>query len=209
MRPGRPADGIAYLEAWLSDYDRRGLLHGHLSWHLALWALEQGDRDRLWRIVDADVVPGAALGLPINILTDTASIYYRASLAGETVSRERWHAVSAYAQKVFPKASLDFIEVHAALAHAMAGEGDALRSVRGNAAGPAADLVRQLADASMPSPASPGAKRRIAWSRPWPAKPASAAAGPSATSWNWPCSTPAETRGKPRRRGACCYCVGR
>ena len=32
-----------YLNAWMPNYDRRSLLHGHLSWHQALWALHDGD----------------------------------------------------------------------------------------------------------------------------------------------------------------------
>jgi hypothetical protein len=144
---GEAAAGIGYLEGWLNDYDRKAILHGHLSWHVALWALEQGDTERMWRTVDADVAPGAALGLPINILTDTASILYRAELAGETIPAERWTAVSGYAKRFFPRTGLGFADVHAALAHAMAGDGDALAAIIANAAGPAADLVREFAQA--------------------------------------------------------------
>ena len=35
--------GRDYLAAWMPNYDRRSLLHGHLSWHQALWALHDGD----------------------------------------------------------------------------------------------------------------------------------------------------------------------
>lgn len=87
---GETKAGAAYLEDWLRDYDRSALLHGHLSWHVALWALEQGDADRMWQTVDESVTPDVALGMPINILTDTASILYRAELLGEKVSPERW-----------------------------------------------------------------------------------------------------------------------
>ncbi|WP_137125054.1 tetratricopeptide repeat protein [Roseomonas sp. HF4] len=144
---GDRAAGLAYLRDWLEGYDRRGLLHGHLSWHVALWALEQGDIGMMWQIIDADVAPGAAKGLPINVLTDTASILYRAELAGEPVSPDRWRQVSAYAKQFFPKASLAFVDVHVALAHAMAGDTDALASIVANPAGPAASLVRAFAEA--------------------------------------------------------------
>ncbi len=144
---GETDKGLTYLEDWIGGYDRSGLLHGHLSWHVALWALEQGDIDRMWKRVDADVQPGSASGLPINILTDTASILYRAELAGVDVPLERWKAVSAYAKELFPKTSLGFIDVHAALAHAMAGDQDAVREIINNARGPSADLVEVLAKA--------------------------------------------------------------
>ncbi|MEO3415458.1 tetratricopeptide repeat protein [Roseovarius sp. CAU 1744] len=142
---GEARAGTDYLTDWLTGYGRSGVMHGHLSWHAALWALEQGDTARMWQIVDADVAPGAALGLPINVLTDTASILFRAEIAGERVAPERWRQVSAYASRFYPKCSNAFIDMHAALAHAMAGEAEPLREIIENPAGPAADLVPDVA----------------------------------------------------------------
>ena len=144
---GETQAGVSYLNDWLKDYDRSAVMHGHLSWHVALWALQMGDTDQMWQRVDADVKPGAAQGMPINILSDTASILYRAELAGETVSKEKWREVSAYASKFFPNPGLSFIDYHAALAHAMAGDGDALSNIISNPKGPAGDLVRDVAEA--------------------------------------------------------------
>jgi Tfp pilus assembly protein PilF len=42
----------SFLSEWLPDYDRRGILNGHLSWHEALLALENGDADRALAIYD-------------------------------------------------------------------------------------------------------------------------------------------------------------
>ncbi|NNJ74478.1 MAG: tetratricopeptide repeat protein, partial [Anderseniella sp.] len=144
---GETQAGVSYLNDWLKDYDRSAVMHGHLSWHVALWALQLGDTDQMWQRVDADVKPGAALGMPINILSDTASILYRAELAGVTVPKEKWREVSAYASKFFPNPGLSFIDYHAALAHAMAGDGDALSNIISNPNGPAGDLVRDVAEA--------------------------------------------------------------
>lgn len=144
---GETEIGVSYLNDWLKDYDRSAIMHGHLSWHVALWALQLGDTDQMWQRVDTDVKPGVALGLPINILSDTASILYRAELAGESVPKEKWREVSAYASKFFPDPGLSFIDYHAALAHAMAGDGDALANIISNPKGPAADLVRDVAEA--------------------------------------------------------------
>lgn len=144
---GETKAGTDYLTDWLAGYDRSGVMHGHLSWHAALWSLEQGNTSRMWEIVDADVAPGAALGLPINVLTDSASILYRAEVAGETVSRERWQQVSAYASRFYPKTSNAFIDMHAALAHAMAGAHEPLQQIIDSPAGPAADLVPDVAQA--------------------------------------------------------------
>ena len=137
--------GTDYLVDWLVGYDRSGMMHGHLSWHVALWMLEQGNTARMWDIVDTDVSPAAQASLPINILTDTASILFRAEVAGEPVSAERWQEISGYARQFFPKCGNAFIDMHAALAHAMAGEAEPLREIIDHPAGPAADLVPDVA----------------------------------------------------------------
>ena len=144
---GETRTGTDYLSDWVARYDRSAMLHGHLSWHVALWSLEQGDTARMWQIVDADVAPDAALGLPINVLTDTASILYRAEVAGEVVAPERWQQISAYASRFFPRTGNAFVDMHAALAHAMAGENEPLQAIIDNPAGPAADLVPDVARA--------------------------------------------------------------
>ena len=144
---GETAAGYAYMSDWRKDYAKESLLHCHCSWHVALWALEKGDTDTMWSVIDADVVPEAAWGPPVNVLSDTASILFRAELAGVDVPAARWSAVSAYAQKWFPNPGLAFADVHGALAHAMAGDAEALAKVTRDARGPAGDLVAVLAEA--------------------------------------------------------------
>jgi tetratricopeptide (TPR) repeat protein len=144
---GEAQVGIDYLQDWLGDYDRSGLLHGHLSWHVSLWAMEQGDGDLMWRVFDRDVMPGASQGVPLNVLTDSASFLYRASLAGEDIPAHRWKSISDYAEKFFPKTANAFVDVHAALAHAMAGNNQALQRIISQPAGLASDLVRQFGKA--------------------------------------------------------------
>lgn len=144
---GETAAGRAYLTQWMQDYDPKAVMHGHLSWHLALWALHAGDADVMWQAVDAGVAPGAARGLPINVLTDTAAILYRAELAGLTVDPARWSALSDYAAQTFPKTGQSFADMHAALSHAMAGQSDRLAHIAETAQGFAGDLVRPVARA--------------------------------------------------------------
>lgn len=144
---GEAAAGLAWLEDWRRDYERSALLHCHMSWHIALWALAAGDVERMWEVIDADIAPGAAWGPALNVVTDMAAILCRAELAGVDVPAERWRAVSDHALKCFPRPGLGFADVHAALAHAMAGNGAALERIVTDARGPAADLVRMLADA--------------------------------------------------------------
>lgn len=143
---GETHTGLAFLSAWMADYNPAGMMFTHLNWHEALWALEQGDIGHMWAKVDAAVSPEADSGGPaINILTDTASILHRATMAGVDVSQDRWAKLSDYAQAAFPKTGNAFIDVHAALAHAMAGREAALKAIIDHPAGPAADLVPDLA----------------------------------------------------------------
>ena len=83
-------------------------------------------------------------GPPINVISDSASILYRAELAGVAVAQDRWQKVSDYAATVMPNTGVAFADVHAALAHAMAGNTEALNKVISEAKGPAGDLVSTL-----------------------------------------------------------------
>lgn len=139
--------GIDYLQNWVKDYDRRSLLHCHLSWHIALWLLNEGKVTEMWQLVDKEIAPGAAWGPAINVLTDMAALLYRAELVGVEVPAHRWQSVSEYALASFPKTGLAFVDVHAAIAHAMAGNNEALQKIIAGARGPAGDVVKTLAQA--------------------------------------------------------------
>ena len=142
---GETAAGRQYLNEWMEQYDDRAVLHGHLSWHGALWALHDGDEVAMWAMVDSSVGPGGSNGLPINVLTDTAALLYRAELAGIKVAPERWKELSEYASKYFPATGQSFADIHAALCHAMAGDGEKLAHIAETAEGFAGDLVRPVA----------------------------------------------------------------
>ena len=139
--------GRDYLAAWMPNYDQRSLLHGHLSWHQALWALHDGDESEMWEIVDASVSNEKGSSLPINALTDTVSICYRAELAGYNVSSERWLKLSEYASEKFPNMGQSFADIHAALAHAMAGNEHSLKKLISGNSGFAGDIVPLVAKA--------------------------------------------------------------
>ena len=144
---GETEAGYSYISGWRDAYDKRAPLHCHISWHVALWALERGDAARAWQIVEDDVRPDHAWGPPLNVLTDSASFLMRAELAGEPRRVQLWRDVAAYAQKIFPNPAIAFADVHAALAYAIAGETEALEKVIKDAKGPARDLVTQMGSA--------------------------------------------------------------
>lgn len=139
--------GRSYLAEWIKGYDERSLLHGHLSWHRALWALENGDAADLWGIYDSAIAPGASHSLPVNVLTDAAALLHRAEIAGFDGSPEHWRTLSDYAVRFFPVPGMSFADIHSALAHAMAGDGERLAVLAEAEQGFAADLVRPVAKA--------------------------------------------------------------
>lgn len=144
---GETAEGLSFLTDWMQDYDRAGLMHCHNAWHIALWAMATGDETGMWVRVDEDLRPDVSLSPSLNILTDLAALYARAEWAGMTVTPERWHELSTYAARQFPKPGVQFADIHAALAHAMAGEAALLEKLVRDAAGPAADIVQPTAEA--------------------------------------------------------------
>jgi tetratricopeptide (TPR) repeat protein len=142
----RPA-GLAYIEDWWRDYPKASLLHCHISWHVALWRMELGRTGEAWDFYRAHLRPGASTGPPLNTLTDGASFLFRAEMAGSPRDPEQWRELSAYATRWFPAPGIAFADVHGALAHAFAGNADALAKVIDGAKGPAADVVAPIARA--------------------------------------------------------------
>jgi tetratricopeptide (TPR) repeat protein len=126
---GEMAKSLDYLERWMPDFDRRGLLHCHLSWHVALCALALGKLDRAWDAYRSSVHPGAAWGPPINVVSDCASFLWRYELAGHARRPELWRQLGRYALESFPKAGVAFADVHTALACIASRDGAALEKL--------------------------------------------------------------------------------
>ncbi len=128
---GEKETGLKFLQNWLPDYAREGLLHCHLNWHVALWQMELGDHDAAMRTYLKAVHPGGSWGPPINVISDGASFLWRAELAGRPRDPRLWQEVSAYGTKNFPAAGLAFADVHRALAYAATGDELALETLLG------------------------------------------------------------------------------
>ena len=123
---GDAAGGAAFLEAWLPDYDRAGQLHCHLSWHLALFELARGNSERARAIYLDSIRPSVAQCAPMLSLANSASFLWRWRLYGITPPLEQeWDEVAAHARRHFPHASLAFADLHAGLAEAATGDGNA------------------------------------------------------------------------------------
>ena len=122
---GETDAAIAFLRSWLEDYPRNGFFRGHLSWHLALAHLEQGDVEEGFRLYgDAfavDDYPGAAL---IKLL-DAPSYLWRAELAGHPRDQARWQVLHEFAHRAFPRPGVPFADWHVALIDAVVGDATA------------------------------------------------------------------------------------
>jgi tetratricopeptide (TPR) repeat protein len=113
---GEMRRALDFLEGWLPGFDRRGLMHCHLSWHVALTALALGESERAWEAYRSAVHPGGSWGPPLNVATDTVAFLWRSELAGEPRRPELWREVEDYALRSFPKAGVPFADVHTAVA---------------------------------------------------------------------------------------------
>jgi hypothetical protein len=112
---GAVAEADALVTQWIPSYDRSGLLHGHIRWHQALGALEDGDATRALAIYIDVLRPSATKAPPLNAVTDGASLLLRLSAYGHAVSDDLWAEADAFAQAAFPKSSIPFADVHMAL----------------------------------------------------------------------------------------------
>lgn len=144
------------VDDWIVGYDRAGILHGHIRWHQALGALEQDDAARALAIY-ADVLrPSVTQAPPLNVVTDAASLLWRLSAYGHTVPRTLWAEADGAAQKLFPKSSLSFADVHMALFAAATQNREAL-SAR------LATIEQRLAEGKLPAgPVVPAIFRALA-----------------------------------------------
>jgi tetratricopeptide (TPR) repeat protein len=113
---GEMKKALEYLDGWMPGYAKAGLMHCHLSWHVALFALAVGDRDRAWQAYRAGTHPGGSWGPPLNAVSDSASFLWRAELAGEPRQPALWREARDYALACFPKAGVPFADVHTAIA---------------------------------------------------------------------------------------------
>ena len=123
---GAAVEGEALIDAWLPNYDRTAVLHGHLSWHRALFALQRGDAERAIAIYRDSVRPAASRALPMFTTIDAASFITRAAIAGHPLGTRESREVATFARKYFPEPGVPFVNAHLAMAHASVGDGDAL-----------------------------------------------------------------------------------
>jgi hypothetical protein len=152
---GSGGDADNLITGWIPTYERSGLLHGHICWHQALVALENGDADRALAIYAAKVHPKVTLAPPLNSVSDGASLLWRLEAYGHDVSKELWEEAAAHGERSFPKAGVPFADMHMALIAAATGNHAALNQR-------IAELEKRLADGRLaPGPVMPAVCRAL------------------------------------------------
>ncbi|HKX07000.1 MAG TPA: tetratricopeptide repeat protein [Stellaceae bacterium] len=116
---------ISFLRSWLTDYPREGFMHGHLSWHLALVHLQEGDFQEAERLYTEAFAADDYRGPALIKMLDAPSYLWRAELAGYPRNHARWKALQEFAERAFPRVGMAFIDWHRALVDAVAGDGAA------------------------------------------------------------------------------------
>ena len=100
----------------------------------------------MWEIADADADPVSSVGPTLNALTNIAALLYRWQLAGIRVPEAQWKSISDFTLKSLPNPGVTFADIHAALAQVMTGNRAALEKIIADATGPAADIIRPIAE---------------------------------------------------------------
>jgi tetratricopeptide (TPR) repeat protein len=115
-----------FIAAWLPDYPREGVLHGHISWHLAICEIAAGNITEALRIYADSVAPGVHSGAAQSMVADSVSFLWRSELAGQPHDAVGWRAAHDLARRMFPRPGNAFADTHVALADAIVGDGAAL-----------------------------------------------------------------------------------
>src|SRR5215467_9034097 len=120
---GDAAGGADFVANWLKGYDRAGQLHCHLSWHSALFEFALGNNERAHAIYLDSIRPAVAQAAPMLVLADAASFLWRWRFyEASPPLDDEWVEVVSHARRHFPRASLAFADLHAALAEAATGD---------------------------------------------------------------------------------------
>jgi tetratricopeptide (TPR) repeat protein len=112
---GSVNDADSLVTRWIGGYDPSGILYGHIHWHQALGALEQGDAAKALAIYSDVLKPSVTAAPPLNAMSDCASLLWRLAADGHAAPKALWDEAEAYASRQFPKSSLPFVDIHMAL----------------------------------------------------------------------------------------------
>jgi tetratricopeptide (TPR) repeat protein len=114
--------GAAFLDEWMTGYDRSAHFHCHLAWHQAMFALHEGRYARALEVFERDILRSVN---PRSAMTDGTALLWRVKLDAAHDRPLPWRPLADIAGRVSRPGYL-FGEVHAALAYAACGDEAAL-----------------------------------------------------------------------------------
>jgi tetratricopeptide (TPR) repeat protein len=115
---GDHEQGSAFMPAWMADYDRRGGMFLHLSWHEALFLLARGEYSELLSLYDRAIHPSAQPGS--FQLYDPISLIWRLDLY-DLQHPGLWASVDEVAAARAAQAGMIFSDLHHGMALAATG----------------------------------------------------------------------------------------
>ena len=119
---GRLDDGIAWMTDSGPDWADRNPFKSHLWWHLALYHLEKGEFDRVFKLYDLAVrTEGSDFYIEIQ---NAAAMLWRLDFLGVDVG-ERWQELADACETRIGDNGLGFTTTHDMMALAMAGRFEA------------------------------------------------------------------------------------
>lgn len=119
----RAAEGAAWLEPQLGNLVDRNPFRGHVAWHAALFAIEEGRLEEVLAAYDSRIRPGEE-GFYLDV-QNAASLLMRLELLGVDVGG-RWAELADRAAPRVADLALPFTDLHVVLAQARAGRAEAL-----------------------------------------------------------------------------------
>ncbi len=122
----QPVAGIEWLQPNAAIWSEGSFLAVHNWWHLALFHLELGRADEVLRLYDK-AIGGAGSSLMLDMV-DASAMLWRLQLRGIDVG-ERWQPLADRWQAALAPGQYAFNDMHAMMAFAGAGRGNAQQAV--------------------------------------------------------------------------------
>lgn len=127
---GDTSGGTRFLQQWLGDNDDSALLHPHITWHLALFAMQSGDVDQAKAVYADTIAPAVSKAAPLLVMMDAASFAWRTRLYGQPLSKAQYNEVAEQARQCLPHAGPAFFNLHKAMALACVDDSAGLADLR-------------------------------------------------------------------------------
>jgi hypothetical protein len=115
---GRHRDGARWMRGQRANWAGAGRMRTHNAWHLAMFEVEEGDCASALRILDGWLLPASARS-PLDACDATALLWRLAS--DGAVATDRWRIVSEAFEHTLTPGFWPYVDLHAGLAHLMAG----------------------------------------------------------------------------------------